>query len=190
VCLRRGEHLEVICTRPCWKHELELPVVVLLVSVAYPARGLDAPGSYGCSGHRRRRRGEASTRSPAISGRLTGGPGSTGWRFGRQLFDPLPEGVDRRRLGLLVLRAQDVSRQLCPRAPRSGQRDVAASFQEAVVDVLSRSRSRQPMKSGSRSLPGGGGANSSLRQRFWRGLRRSRMMSYLRAARCAPTTPQ
>jgi len=58
--------------------------------------------------------------------------------------------------------------------------DVAASFQEAVVDVLVAKSLAAADESGSRSLPGRGvAANSSLRQRFGEAFAARGMMSYL-----------
>ena len=74
-----------------------------------------------------------STRSRATSARVSGGPTSTGCARGTRARSPFPDRCVRRIR--LPSPAQDRGHQSVRRHPET-RRDLAASFQEAVVDVL------------------------------------------------------
>ena len=97
------------------------------------------PVATGCSARRSTTRpARRSTRWPGSSGSATpAARPSTGRRTGRSPGLRLPPGPARRRVRLLLQRAQDVRGQRgAARTPTPPTADVAASFQQAVVDVL------------------------------------------------------
>ena len=165
--------------------ELELPVVVLLVSGGHTLLvALDAPGSY-----------------RVLGATVDDAAGEAFDKVARYLGLGYPGGPEIDRLA----RSGDSSLIRFPRASTAGaldfsfsglktsvvsyvrahrevaNADVAASFQEAVVDVLVAKSLAAADEIGARGacLAGGVAANSSLRQRFGEAFAARGMMSYL-----------
>ena len=166
--------------------ELELPVVVLLVSGGHTLLvALDAPGQLpGARGDGRRRRGRGLRQGRPLSRpRLPGRPGDR--PAGRRRATPAsirfprasPEGAfDFSFSGLKTAVVNYVRAH-----PEVTNADVAASFQEAVVDVLVAKTLAAAEEIGARGacLAGGVAANSSLRARFAEAFAARGLASYL-----------
>ncbi len=177
--------------------ELELPVVVLLVSGGHTLLvALDGAGQLpGARGHRRRRRGRGLRQGRPLSrarlpGRPRDRPAGAPRATPASIRFPRATTAGAFDFSFSGLKTAVVSYVRAHREVANA--DVAASFQEAVVDVLVAKSLAAADEIGARGacLAGGVAANSSLRQRFARGLRRSRDdVVPARAARCAPTTP-
>jgi N6-L-threonylcarbamoyladenine synthase len=101
--------------------------------------------------------------------------------------------LDRRRAryDFSLQRAQDRRGQPRAQAPRRRHADVAASFQEAVVDVLVTKARRAAQEVGAKGLCLGGGvaANSALRDRFAQACAEDGIRAFVPSRPCARTTP-
>ena len=145
--------------------DLDWPLVVLLVSGGHTMLvEVKGPGRYRLLGQTLDdAAGEAFDKVARFLG--LGYPGRPGHRAGGRGGRPrrlrLPPGAAGRRARPLLQRAQDRGRQHGARStPRPSNEDVAASFQQAVVDVLvAKARPGRRRRRGQGALPGrrGGG---------------------------------
>ena len=174
---------------------LQLPVVVLLVSGGHTLLiRMDAPGDYRLLGRtegRCRRRGVRQGGSLPRA-RLPGGPaidrvaasGDAGAaQFPRAWLDG---SVDFSFSGLKTAVVNQVTAE-----PALTTADVAASFQEAVVDVLVHKTLAAAAEAGAGGicLAGGVAANSSCVSAFGRPAPLPACPYFCPAGRCAPTMP-
>ncbi|MCL4446144.1 MAG: tRNA (adenosine(37)-N6)-threonylcarbamoyltransferase complex transferase subunit TsaD [Actinobacteria bacterium] len=166
-------HLEAHLFAPLIEQEdPEFPLVVLLVSGGHTLLiEMDAPGSYRLLGKTLDdAAGEAFDKvarflglgypgGPAIDNAARGGS-SNAYRFPRSMLN---EGYNFSFSGLKTSVIRAVQRD-----PTMGSADVAASFQEAVVEVLVTKAIRAARDVGAKALCIGGGvaANSVLRERI------------------------
>ena len=170
--VRRVNHLEAhLYAALARQPDCATPLVVLLVSGGHTmVVAVDGPGHYRVLGETvDDAAGEAFDKVARFLGLgYPGGPVIDRLaREGRPDGDPFPRAMAGEPR-LVVLRAQD--RGACRRArptPRSDVADIAASFQEAVVDQLIEKLGSRPTPSTPPTLVIGGGvaANSRLRSR-------------------------
>ncbi len=176
--------------------DLGWPLVVLLVSGGHTLLvEMPAPGRYRLLGQTiDDAAGEAFDKVARFLG--LGYPGGPAIDRAAEQGDPgafaFPRALRRRRLRLLLQRAEDVGGQHRPQAARRPPtEDVAASFQQAVVDVLVAKARRAAADVGARAvcLAGGVAANSLLRRRIAEAAPTTASGRSSPAERCAPTTP-